>query len=495
MVKHFSQKLSFREKVGYSLGDSGANFVFQVLMAYQFFFFTQVMGISAFAAGTLFLVGRLFDAVTDPLMGIISDRTRHRWGRFRPWLLWSALPFAGIFWMTFTTPDFGPTGRLIYAYITYLLLMAVYTVNNVPYCALNGVMTGDINERTSISTHRFVAVTLTTFIVQGLTWPLVAKFGQGDNARGWSLTIGIFAAITVVLFVISFLAVRERVQPDPTQQSSPAQDLSDAFSNKPWLVLFFATMMIFIMLVLRGGAMMFYLNECVNRDALFAFLKELHFVTPVDGIMSGWQTALHIFGLLIEPNRSNIPNVAYAFFGMAGTLFTIGGVLLSKPLSQRFGKRETFCGCLTLVAAMTMWLLFIPADGILQLLLQSVAWGICWGPTIPLLWSMIGDSADYSEWKTGRRATGFTFGGMVFALKCGLGLGGFMSGVILTLYGYTANSPASPIAILGIRHAVSIYPAMFVAGAVVILLFYPISHGLNYQIADELAARRRARTQ
>ncbi|HEX9783768.1 MAG TPA: MFS transporter, partial [Opitutaceae bacterium] len=162
-MEHFHQKLSFREKAGYSLGDAGANFVFQVLMAYQFYFFTKVMGISPVAAGTLFLIGRFFDAITDPLMGIIADRTKTRWGRFRPWLVWSALPFAGIFWMTFTTPDFEPTGRLVYVYVMYFLLMAIYTVNNVPYCALNGVMTGDVNERTSLSTYRFVSVTIITF--------------------------------------------------------------------------------------------------------------------------------------------------------------------------------------------------------------------------------------------------------------------------------------------------------------------------------------------
>ena len=186
MTDHYTQRLSFREKAGYSLGDSGANFVFQVLMAYQFFFFTNVMGISPVAAGILFGIGRIFDAFTDPMMGFVADRTKHRWGRFRPWLVWSALPFAAIFWLTFTTPDFAPTGRLIYAYVMYFLLMGVYTVNNVPYCALMGVMTGDVNERTSLSTYRFVAVTLTTFVVQGFTWPLVAKLGRGDDAKGWS---------------------------------------------------------------------------------------------------------------------------------------------------------------------------------------------------------------------------------------------------------------------------------------------------------------------
>ena len=163
-MAHFTQKLSFREKAGYSLGDAAANLVFQVLMAYQFYFFTVIMGLKPAAAGMLFLIGRFFDAFTDPAMGILADRTKHKWGRFRPWILWSALPFAAIFWLTFTSPGWSPTGQMVYAYIMYFLLMGAYTVNNVPYCALNGVMTGDVDERTSLSTFRFTAVTITQFI-------------------------------------------------------------------------------------------------------------------------------------------------------------------------------------------------------------------------------------------------------------------------------------------------------------------------------------------
>ena len=183
-------------------------------MAYQFMFFTQVMGLSPKAAGFLFLVGRFFDAFTDPAMGFIADRTKTKWGRFRPWLIWSALPFAGIFWMTFTSPGWSPGGQVVYAYIMYFLLMAIYTVNNVPYCALNGVLTGDVDERTSLSTYRFGTAMIITFMVQALTLPLVDKFGQGNDAKGWSATMGIFALLSVVLFVICFFSVKERVEPE-----------------------------------------------------------------------------------------------------------------------------------------------------------------------------------------------------------------------------------------------------------------------------------------
>ena len=492
-MAHFTQKLSFREKAGYSLGDAGANFVFQILMAFQFLFFTQVMGISSVAAGILFLVGRLFDAITDPTMGIIADRTQHRWGRFRPWLVWSALPFAGIFWMTFTVPDFEITGRLIYAYLMYFCLMAIYTVNNVPYCALNGVITGDVHERTSVSTYRFVAVQIVTFLVQGLTLPLVAKFGQGDDAKGWSITVGIFAALTVGLFLISFLSVKERVEPDPQQNTSAKQDIRDAFSNRPWLILFLATLMLFIMLVVRGGTMPVFLEKYADRDAMYAFLMSFNLFVPADGQLSFVQVILNAFGLLAKQDLSNVTSVTYGFLGMTGTLVTVVGVVLSKPLSSAFGKRAVYCSCLFINAGVTAWLVIIPADSIRMMFLQSILWGASWGPTVPLLWSMIGDAADYSEWKTGRRATAFVFAGIVFALKAGLGLGGFVASMLLAAYGYEADTELTTTALMGIRHVASIYPALFTFVGGIILLFYPISKELNYQIGDALAELRKAR--
>ena len=492
-MEHFHQKLSFREKAGYSLGDAAANLVFQVLMAYQFYFFTAIMGLNPAAAGTLFLIGRFFDAFTDPAMGILADRTKHKWGRFRPWILWSALPFAAIFWLTFTSPGWSPNGQMVYAYIMYFLLMGVYTVNNVPYCALNGVMTGDVDERTSLSTYRFVAVTVTQFIVQGLTWPLVAKLGQGNDAQGWSMTMGIFAAITVVLFVTCFFSVKERVQPDPEQDSSAKQDMLDTLNNKPWLVLFFATLMIFIMLVVRGGSLTFYMQSYVNQTALGDFFSQMSLQRNEGVDPSGVRVVLNTLGLLVEPDRSNLPNVAFGWFMMAGTIATLIGVFTSKTLSKLFGKKTVFVVSLFLTAASTMWLFFIPADDIPSMVAQALSWGLVYGPTVPLLWSMIADAADYSEWKTGRRATGFVFAGVVFALKFGLGVGGFIQGMILAYYGYEGGADLTERAVMGVRLSATMYPAAFIIAAAVILLFYPISKALNYQIGDELAKRRDAR--
>jgi GPH family glycoside/pentoside/hexuronide:cation symporter len=471
-----SVKLSFREKAGYALGDAGANFVFQTLMVFQMTFYSKVFGISVAAASWLFLFGRLFDAVTDPLMGVIADRTKSRWGRFRPWLLWSALPFALVFWAAFTTPDLGPQGKLLYAWAAYLGLMAIYTVNNVPYCALNGVMTGDVNERTSLSTYRFFAAMSVGFIVSGMTWPLVEKFGGGDDAKGWSITMGLFAAITVVCFVVTFFSAKERVQPDPAQQSSVKQDLSDAFANRPWVVLFLATLAVFMMLSVRGGSLPLFTQFVVDHAALGEFMRAAGFVQTAAGEPTGWQRVLDSVGYLIRPDLSNVQ--------------AITGVLFSKPLSQRFGKRGVFSVCLAITGLATLWLYFIPGDAVGMQFVQGLVWAAAYGPTIPLLWSMIADAADYGEWTTGRRATGFVFAGVVFALKAGLGVGGFIGGQVLAGYGYAEGTETAAASIQGIRMTAAVYPAICIGLAVAVLTRYPITKELNLRIGSELAERR-----
>jgi glycoside/pentoside/hexuronide:cation symporter, GPH family len=485
-----SQKLSFREKAGYALGDAGANFVFQTLMVFQMTYYTKVFGITVAAASWLFLFGRLFDAFIDPLMGVVADRTKSRWGRFRPWLLWSALPFALVFWAVFTTPDLGPHGKLLYAWVAYLALMAVYTLNNVPYCALNGVMTGDVNERTSLSTYRFFAVMATGFVVQGVTWPLVAKFGGGDDAKGWSITMGLYAAVSVVFFVITFFSVKERVQPDPNQHSSVKQDLADAFSNRPWVILFVATLSIFVMLAVRGGSLPLFTQFVVDHAALGDFLHNIGFVQIAGSEPTGMQRALDTVGYLVHPDLSNVQAVGFGLFSMAGSVMTIVGVLLSKPLSERFGKRGVFTVCLGITGAATLWLYYIPADAIGTQLFQGLVWSLAYGPTIPLLWSMIADAADFGEWTNNRRATGFVFAGVVFALKAGLGLGGFIGGQVLAAHGFAEGVETAARSMHGIRMTVAIYPSVFIALAVVTLLRYPITKELNLRIGRELAERR-----
>ncbi len=496
MAEHFQEKLSFREKAGYGFGDGAANFVFQTMLIFQLGFYTDVFGITAAAAGTLLLVGRFWDAAFDPMMGVIADKTNTRWGKFRPWVLWSAVPFALVYYFAFSTPDFGHTGKMVYAYVSYILLMTVYSVNNLPYSALSGVMTGDVNERTSLSSYRFFFAMTASFIVQGLTLPLVGKFGDGNVQKGWSMTIAIFALLSIVFFVITFLSARERVKPDPAQKSSPRQDFADLLKNKPWICMFVLTLFVFITLALWGSATFYFFTYYVDKQHLFSFLQSwgLAATTSGGGIAPNgwWHSFLNAFGLIATADGANTTSVGFSLFNMSGQLVTIIGVVVSKALSIRFGKRNVFLAGLFFTTLFTALFILLPADNIEAIFALNILKSLSYGPTIPLLWAMMGDVADYAEWKTKRRATGVVFAGIVFALKAGLGLGGAVCGWLLSVYTYVPNAVQNPQAILGIRLTASIYPAITFGIGVVALTFYSISKSLNIQIQDELVERRKS---
>jgi len=245
-----TSKVTFKEKIGFSLGDGAANFIFQTIMLLQLSFYTDTFGISAVAAGTLFLIGRLWGAVADPIMGAIADRTETRWGKFRPWILWTAIPFGIIGFLAFITPDFSHAGKLVYAYITYILLMTIYSMNNIPYSALSGVITGDMKERASLFSVRFVVVCLATIAIQGFALPMVNHFGKGDSAKGYGITMGIFAILATIFFFITFFTTRERIKPDPKQKTSLKEDLVTLIKNKPWVTMFILFVMMFIFLAI-----------------------------------------------------------------------------------------------------------------------------------------------------------------------------------------------------------------------------------------------------
>jgi glycoside/pentoside/hexuronide:cation symporter, GPH family len=488
-----AEKLSVKEKIGYSFGDAAANFVFQTMLIFQLGFYTDVFGLTAVAAGTLLLLGRFWDAVFDPFMGVIADRTKTKWGKFRPWILWSAVPFALMFFLAFTTPQFGNTGKLIYAYATYILLMTIYSVNNLPYSALNGVMTGDVNERTSLSSYRFFFAMAASFVVQGLTLPLVSKFGKGNVQHGWSMTIGLFGLISIVFFVITFLSVRERILPDPKQKASIKQDLRDLKKNKPWLSMFILTLFLFTTLALWGSAMFYYFTYYANRESVFGFLQSLGLVTASTGAVttSWWHGIFNAFGLIATLDRGNATSVGFSLFNMCGMLANIIGVVFSQALAMRFGKKKVFLTGLFLTSVFTGLFISLPAEAIGMAFILNILKSLAYGPTIPLLWAMMADVADYSEWQTKRRATGFIFAGIVFALKAGLGFGGAICGWLLAAYGYIPNAVQNEHALYGIRMTASIYPAITFFIGVVALFFYGISKQMNLQIQDELAERRK----
>jgi Na+/melibiose symporter-like transporter len=727
-----SQKLSIREKVGYSLGDSAANFIFQTVMMFLMFFYTDVLGISAAIAGWIFLATRLFDAVNDPMMGAIADRTNSRWGKFRPWVLITAVPFGVIGILMFTAPSFSTMGKIIYAFITYNLMMIIYTVNNVPYCAMTGVLTGDSIERTGLSQYRFIFAMLATLAVQSLSIPLVNALGvdnktivrcevkgdeltikpesaglakvivtagdpqglatekdffvkvtkpvpeipvletpltnltldqgfgrhevnltgvfeagaygpltysaavnppgvvkaqvngnnldlsqvgvgvadvlvtardrlkstvnsgfsvdvkvpgdsapvvksrpeivlekgfaskqinlaelfsdkDGDSlvykvrtssgtvragisdseltiteviagydrltvtaddgkggqcsltipvivktgqnmapflktplpsetisseaqpiqinlnkffsdpdndtlsyqastvnqAKGYQYTMGIFCTLAVIFFVITFLSTRERVKPDPKQKTSLKQDIKDLTHNPAWVSIFFLTVFIFIFLALRGSVTLYYFTYYLKRPDLFSLFNAI---------------------------------------SMGVTLI---GILFSKPLAVRFGKRNTFRVCLFLTAVFACVFAFLPPDAIFLIFAFNTLLSFAYAPTIPMLWAMMADVADYGEWKTGRRATGMTFSATTFGLKMGLSLGGALSGWLLGYFGYVAGAHQTDFALKGIRLMMSVFPAIPFFIGVALLFVYKIDKRTEIQMTEELIERRK----
>jgi glycoside/pentoside/hexuronide:cation symporter, GPH family len=444
------EKLSFAEKAGYALGDMAANFVFQAMLALQLDFYTHTFGLSPAQAGTLFLVVGLGVACLNPVMGIIADRTNTRAGKFRPWLLWTAVPFGIIGVLTFTTPDFSPLGKIIYAWTTYILLRVIYTVNNVPYASLTAVMTLDPDERTSISSYRQIAANSAGFIVASLAIPMVRFFGHGNDARGYQLTMGLLSVLSIAFFIISFFSTKERVQPDPQQKTSLRQDLADLLANRPWIVLFLATLFYFIAILVRGNVMLPYFRFVAGDVNLFAWFNG---------------------------------------FGLAALL---AGVACSTTVSLRMGKRRLFIMSMVLAGIFNTALLVIPASATATIIGTEVLRQFAFGLSGPILWAMMGDVADYGEWRTGRRATGTVTAGVVFALWAGLALGGAIAGWLFAFYGFVSEAQVQTAdAQTGILLTASVYAGLAFFATAACLFFYPITRELNQKIADELAERRK----
>lgn len=487
------QKVSIVEKVGYGLGDCSANLVFQMMMIYQTKFYTDVFGLEGAIAGTVMLVARIVDAFVDPTVGILSDRTNSKWGKYRPWVLWTALPFMVFYILAFYNPGIEDKGLVaLYATISYTLLMTMYSFNNTPYSSLGGVMSSDIKERTSITSVRFIFSTIAQFVVQGLTLPLVSKFSDGgDKSHGWLCTISLFAVIGFIFLVIVFFSTKERITPPAGQKNDTKQDIKDVLSSVPWRAMFVLTLFVFITLAMWGSAMNYYFENYVDEAALFAFLDKIGLVSVEAKDTIGY-TILNAFGLVVSsPDKAY--EVGFGVFNMVGALVQFFGViLLSEFLANKYGKKRTFIVCLALTAVFTAMFYFPSRDNIEAMFVLNFLKSLAYAPTVPLLWAMIADVADHSEYVNYRRATGFVFSGVVFALKAGLGVGGAVLGFLLSGFGYVSGSQVeqSDTAIQGIILSSSLIPAAFFFIGVIALFFYPISKEYNEKMQAELSARR-----
>ena len=494
-MNNMNQKISISEKIGYSLGDCSANLVFQMMMIYQTKFYTDVFGLEGAIAGSVMLIARIVDAFVDPTVGILSDKTQTRWGKYRPWILWTALPFMVFYVLAFYNPGIEDKSLVaVYATISYTLLMTLYSFNNTPYASLGGVMTSDIKERNSITSIRFVAATIAQFIVQGLTLPLVGKFAgaNGDKGHGWLCTISLFAVIGFIFFIITFFSARERITPPASQKTDTRKDIRDVFHSIPWRAMFILTLFLFTTLAMWGSAMNYYFENYVDANALYTFLDKLGLVA-VEANASFSYNILNAFGLIVNsPEKAY--EVGFGVFNMVGALVQFFGViLLSSFLANRYGKKRVFIFCLTLTAIFTALFYFPNETDIETMFVLNFLKSLAYAPTVPLLWAMIADVADHSEYVNYRRATGFVFAGVVFALKAGLGIGGAILGFLLSGFGYVsgAGTAQTESAIHGIILSSSLIPAATFFIGVIALYFYSITKAYNEEMQAELTERRK----
>lgn len=453
-----TQKIPVFEKIGYSVGDAASNLFFQTFIVYLLFFYTDVFGISAAAAGTMFLVTRIFDAVNDPIMGFIADRTQTKYGKFRPYLLWLAIPFGVLGFFMFLTPDFGSTGKIVYAYITYTLMMIMYTAINVPYSALMGVITSNSEERTVVSSYRFVAAYIGLLIVTGFTEPLVEFFGGDDRQFGWMCTMGLYGVIAAGLFIFTFFSTKERVAPPENQQIDFKADGRELFKNLPWVLIAIATVFQLTFLVIRGSTFAYYVNYYLGDHSLLIFGNEIGLSTST--------------------------------FLTSGALATLVGAITTKYVIQLFDKKKTYGWFLGLGALVSGFYFILPPDQIALIYLLNIVAGYFLGPVAVLQWAMYTDTADYGEWKFGRRATGLIMAASLFALKLGVALGGAITGWVLSGYGFEPNAVQTEETLMGIRLLVSLIPGIFGVLAFIVMLFYPLTNEKMKAIEIELNARR-----
>lgn len=466
-------KIRLSEKIGYGLGDMSSSMFWKLFGAYLMIFYTDVFGISAAVVGTMFAVTRVWDSFFDPVVGAVADRTSSRWGRFRPYLLFLAVPFGVIGILTFLTPPFGQTGKIVYAFITYALMMMVYSAINVPYASLLGVMSPDPADRNTLATYRMTFAYMGSFLALLLFMPLVNAFGGGDSGRpmlgwltapqaGWLMAAGVIAVVCVLLFLGCFALTKERVRPVRQGKTSLKTDLRDLLHNRPWWILLGAGVASLVFNSIRDGATIYYFKYYVDETAV---------------------GSISFLGL---------PFVLSGLYLAVGQAANILGVILAAPVSNRIGKRRTFMAAMAVASVLSVAFFWLGKDQLVPIFILQALISVCAGSIFPLLWSMYADCADYSELQTGNRATGLIFSSSSMSQKFGWAFGTAITGWMLAQFGFQANAVQSAETLQGIRMFLSLLPAAGAFLSLVFIYFYPLSEQKMRQITHELEEKRTA---
>ncbi len=458
------QKLGFGEKVGYGFGDLASVLFWQTLTAYLLYFYTDVFGIAAASAGTMIMVTRIVDGLFDPVMGMIGDRTNTRWGKYRPYLLWMALPLAITAVLTFVTPPFGPGGKLAYAYVTLILFMLMYSAINIPYSSLLGVISADPAERTSASSFKFTGAYIAGSIVSATALPLTLYLGGGNEAKGWPLTMSLYGVAAVIFFLITFSATKERVKPQQEQPTKVSQDLKDLVHNVPWIMMLVTTVLMILFVSIRISVTTHFFKYYVGDQTV----------------------SLPFFG-----GRHTFVGLTSAF-NTVGQICAIIGVMLVPWFARRAGKKSAFIALFVAAVVSTGIFYFLrPQDVGLMFFFQIVG-SLTGGPLSSVIWAMYADTADYSEWKNNRRATGLIFSATILSQKIGWAVGIAFAGMLLGFFGFQANVAQNANVLTGLKAMMSVIPAAAGILAIAIMFFYPLGEPTVKKIAGELESRRAA---
>ncbi|MCX7983844.1 MAG: MFS transporter [Bacteroidetes bacterium] len=459
-------KLRFMEKFAYGFGDLASVLYWQTFMLYFTYYYTDVYLLPAATAATMFLVSRIWDGINDPIMGMIADRTKTRWGHFRPYLLWLCVPFALVGTLTFTVPPFDETGKIIYAYITFNCLMMLYTAINIPYTALLGVITPNSQERTTLSSIKFLFAFTAGIIVSATLLPMVQVFGGGNEARGWTISFIIYGCAAIVFFLIAFFGTRERVQPPSSQVSSVKQDLYELITNGPWLILLATTITFILFVAVRSSVTVHYFKYVVGTQ----------------------EVTLPILG-----TRTYDFNALASAFNTLGQISSFIGVLIVNWFAKVVGKKRAFIIIIIIAIVSTAAFYFVQPGQLFLIYILQIIGSMSGGPLSVLLWAMYADTADYGEWKRGRRTTGLVFSASTMSQKFGWAVGAYVALSLMAQVGFEPNQAQSTESMRGLLLLFSLIPAAFGIGAVILITFYPLNDARVEKITTELIARRRER--
>lgn len=449
------------EKIGYGLGDMSASMFWKLFGAYLMIFYTDVFGLSAAVVGTMFLITRVWDSVFDPIVGVVADRTETRWGKFRPYLLWLAIPFGGMAILTFYTPALGDTGKIVYAFITYSLMMMVYSAINVPYASLLGVMSPNLQDRNVLSTFRMMFAYIGSFVALLLFMPLVGAFTGGDTSQeeqqyGWLMAVVVIAVACSLLFFGCFSLTKERVKAVKCEKTPLMTDIRDLLGNRPWWILLGAGIASLVFNSIRDGATVYYFKYFVDETS---------------------------YG---NVTVAGIPFVLSGLYLAVGQASNIIGVVLAAPIASKIGKRQTFMWAMIIATVLSVAFYYLNRNQLMLIFLLQVVISVCAGSVFPLLWSMYADCADYSELKTGNRATGLIFSSSSMSQKFGWAIGTAITGWLLAAFGFQANAVQNEETIQGIRMFLSLLPAVGTALSVAFIFFYPLTERRMESITAEL---------